>query len=185
MKQPLFIVCTLASTLCVAGCMVGPRYQRPVTNAPQVFRGATPPDINSQEHPQVVSVQGLMNEQAGVTSLGDEKWAAVFKDPTLQQLIREALANNYDTKIAAQRVLEQQDQVGITRAQQVPTLSGGGSYTALGLPSGLVKKLNSGGNGNGYTASNFFAGGVSLSAAWNLDFWGLYGARPRQRARSC
>jgi multidrug efflux system outer membrane protein len=183
MKQPLFIVCTLASTLCVAGCMVGPRYQRPVTNAPQVFREATPPDINSQERPQVVSVQGLMAEQKGVTSLGDEKWAAVFKDPTLQQLIREALANNYDAKIAAQRVLEQQDQVGITRAQQFPTLSGGGSYTALGLPSGLVKRLNSGGNGNGYTASNFFAGGVSLSAAWNLDFWGLY-RRQTEAARA-
>jgi multidrug efflux system outer membrane protein len=183
MKQPLFVVCTLASTLCVAGCMVGPRYQRPVANAPQVFRGATPPDINSQEHPQVVSVQGLINEQAGVTSLGDENWAAVFKDPTLQQLIREALANNYDAKIAAQRVLEQQDQVGITRAQQFPTLSGGGSYTALGLPSGLVKRLNSGGNGNGYTASNFFAGGVSLSAAWNLDFWGLY-RRQTEAARA-
>src|SRR5271170_7090011 len=183
MKQPLFIVCTLASTLCVAGCMVGPRYQRPVTNAPQVFREATPPDINSQERPQVVSVQGLMAEQKGVTSLGDEKWAAVFKDPTLQQLIREALANNYDAKIAAQRVLEQQDQVGITRAQQFPTLSGGGSYTALGLPSGLVKRLNSGGNGNGYSASSFYAGGVSLSAAWNLDFWGLY-RRQTEAARA-
>jgi len=183
MKQPLFIVSTLASTLCVAGCMVGPRYQRPVTNAPPVFREATPPDINSQERPRVVSVQGLMAEQAGVTSLGDEKWAAVFKDSTLQQLIREALGNNYDAKIAAQRVLEQQDQVGITRAQQFPTLSGGGSYTALGLPSGLVKRLNSGGNGNGYTASNFFAGGVSLSAAWNLDFWGLY-RRQTEAARA-
>ena len=183
MKQALLILCTLTSTLCVAGCMVGPRYQRPVTNAPQVFREATPPDINSQERRQVVSVHGLMAEQAGVTSLGDEKWAAVFRDPTLQQLIREALANNYDAKIAAQRVLEQQDQVGITRAQQFPTLSGGGSYTALGLPSGLVKRLNSGGNGNGYTASNFFAGGVSLSAAWNLDFWGLY-RRQTEAARA-
>jgi multidrug efflux system outer membrane protein len=183
MKQPRFILCTLAATLCVAGCMVGPRYQRPVTNAPQVFRGATPPDINSQERPQVVSVQGLMAEQAGVTSLGDEKWAAVFKDPTLRQLIREALANNYDAKIAAQRVLEQQDQVGITRAQQFPTLSGGGSYTALGLPSGLVKRLNSGGNSNGYGASGLYAGGVSLSAAWNLDFWGLY-RRQTEAARA-
>src|SRR3979490_1504825 len=183
MKQPLFILCTLAATLCVAGCMVGPRYQRPVTNAPQVFRRATPPDINSRERPEVVSVQGLMDEQAGVTSLGDEKWAEVFKDPTLRQLIREALANNYDAKIAAQRVLEQQDQVGITRAQQFPTLSGGGSYTALGLPNGLVKKLNSGGNGNGYTASSFYSGGVSLSAAWNLDFWGLY-RRQTEAARA-
>jgi outer membrane protein, multidrug efflux system len=185
MKQPLFILCTLASTLCVAGCMVGPRYQRPVANAPQVFREATPPDINSQEHPQVVSVQGLMNEQAGVTSLGDEKWATAFKDPTLQQLIREALANNYDAKIAAQRVLEQQDQVGITRAQQFPTLSGGGSYTALGLPSGLVKKLNSGGNGNGYTASSFTRVAFRCPRPGTWTFGDCTGARPRQRARSC
>src|SRR3984885_8783415 len=182
MKQPLFILSTLASTLCVTGCMVGPRYQRPITNAPQVFREAIPPDINSQERPQVVSVQGLMAEQAGVTSLGDEKWAAVFKDPNLQQLIREALANNYDAKIAAQRVLEQQDQVGITRSQQFPTLSGGGSYTALGLPSNLTKSLTSGNNGKGYNSS-YFAGGFSLSAAWNLDFWGLY-RRQTEAARA-
>src|SRR3984893_3682690 len=164
MKQPLFILCTLASTLCITGCMVGPRYQRPATNAPQVFRGATPPDINSQERPQVASAQGLMAEQVGVTSLGDEKWAEVFKDPTLRQLIREALANNYDVKIAAQRVLEQQDQVGITRAQQFPTLSGGGSYTALGLPSSLVNSINSSRNGGGTTAKKYYAGGVTLSA---------------------
>ena len=180
MKQPIFILCTLASTLCVTGCMVGPHYHRPATNAPQIFRGATAPDSNPQQHSsQVVSVEQLTTEQAGGPSLGDEKWAEVFKDPTLQQLIREALANNYDVKIAAQHVLEQQDQVGITRAQQFPTVSGGGSYTALGLPSSLTKSLYSGGN----TTSSFFAGGLLLSAAWNLDFWGLY-RRQTEAARA-
>jgi multidrug efflux system outer membrane protein len=166
MKQPLFILCTLASTLCVTGCTVGPRYQRPATNAPQDFRGAMAPDINSN-----------------TPSLGDEKWAEVFRDPVLQQLIREALTNNYDVSIAAQRVLEQQDQVGITRAQQFPTLNGGGSYYAVGLPSSLVKTLNSGGGGKNYAASNYYAGGVMLSAAWNLDFWGLY-RRQTEAARA-
>jgi multidrug efflux system outer membrane protein len=166
MKQSLFIIGTLASTLCVTGCMVGPRYQRPATNAPQVFRGAMAPDTNPN-----------------TSSLGDEKWAKVFQDPTLQQLIREALANNYDVKIAAQRVLEQQDQVGITRAEQFPTVSGGGSYTALGLPSGLVKKINSSGSGKGNIPSNFYSGGLTLSAAWNLDFWGLY-RRQTEAARA-
>jgi multidrug efflux system outer membrane protein len=184
MKHPLFIVCILASTLCVAGCMVGPRYQRPAVNSPDVFRGANAPEINSQEgSSQVVSVEQLTREKTKAGSLGDEKWANVFKDPTLQQLIREALANNYDVNIAAQRVLEQQDQVGITRAQQFPTLSGGGSYTALGLPSSLTKSLYSGGNGSGNTTSSFYAGGVSLSAAWNLDFWGLY-RRQTEAARA-
>jgi outer membrane protein, multidrug efflux system len=168
MKQPLFILCTLASALCVTGCTVGLRYQRPTANAPQVFRGATTPDIN----PTPIT-----------TSLGDEKWAEVFRDPILRQLIREALANNYDVQIAAQHVLEQQDQVGITRAQQFPTVSGGGSYTAIGLPSGLVNSINSSRNGGGTTAKKFFAGGVTLSAAWNLDFWGLY-RRQTEAARA-
>jgi multidrug efflux system outer membrane protein len=168
MKQPLFILCTLASALCVTGCTVGPRYRRPAANAPQVFRGATTPDIN----PTPIT-----------TSLGDEKWAEVFRDPVLKQLIREALANNYDVQIAAQHVLEQQDQVGITRAQQFPTVSGGGSYVAIGLPSNLVNSINSSRNGGGTTAKKFFAGGVMLSAAWNLDFWGLY-RRQTEAARA-
>jgi outer membrane protein, multidrug efflux system len=180
MKRLLFVVCILASTLCIAGCMVGPRYQRPAVNSPDVFRRANDPEINSQGGPgEVVSVEQLTKEKTKADSLGDEKWAEVFKDPTLQQLIREALANNYDGNIAAQRVLEQQDQVGITRAQQFPTLSGGGSYTALGLPSSLTKTLYPGGN----TTSSYFAGGLSLSTAWNLDFWGLY-RRQTEAARA-
>lgn len=183
MKHPYFVVCILVSTLCVTGCTVGPRYQRPAVNAPDVFRAANAPEVKSQGGPgQVVSVEDLKRENTKATSLGDEKWAEVFKDPILQQLIREALANNYDVNIAAQRVLEQQDQVGITRAQQFPTLSGGGSYTALGLPSSLAKSLTSGNNGKGYNSS-FFAGGFSLSAAWNLDFWGLY-RRQTEAARA-
>src|SRR5271170_5180080 len=183
MKHRLFIVCILASTLCIAGCMVGPHYQRPAVNSPDVFRAANAPEVSSQEgSSEVISVEQLTREKTKAASLGDEKWADVFKDPTLQQLIREALVNNYDVNIAAQRVLEQQDQVGITRAQQFPTLSGSGSYTALGLPSSLAKSLSSNNNGKGYNSS-YFSGGLSLSAAWNLDFWGLY-RRQTEAARA-
>lgn len=183
MKHSFLIVGTLASTLCISGCMVGPRYQRPAVNSPDVFRAATAPEVTPQvSSGQVVSVEHLTRENAKAGSLGDEKWAEVFKDPTLQHLIREALVNNYDANIAAQRVLEQQDQVGIIRSQQFPTLSGGGSYTALGLPTSLTKSLTSGNNGKGYNSS-YFAGGFSLSAAWNLDFWGLY-RRQTEAARA-
>jgi outer membrane protein, multidrug efflux system len=158
MKQPLSLLGTLISAFSMTGCMVGPHYQRPATNAPQVFRGATAPDISPN---------------STTTSLGDEKWAEVYRDPTLQQLIREALANNYDVKIAAQHVLEQQDQVGITRAQQFPTVSGGAAFTGLGLPSSLTKDLSTSSNSNS-SNSSFYDAGFTLSAAWNLDFWGLY-----------
>jgi multidrug efflux system outer membrane protein len=166
MRRPLIVIGALASILCVTGCTVGPRYQRPATNAPPTFRGAMAPDTNPN-----------------TSSLGDEKWAEVFRDPTLQQLIREALANNYDVKIAAQHVLEQQDQVGITRAGQFPTVNGGGSVIALGLPGSVVNKLNSTGSGSSNISKNLYSGGVSLSAAWNLDFWGLY-RRQTEAARA-
>jgi len=149
------------------GCRVGPNYARPAVNTPDAYRGLAP---------------NLTAGAASSQSLGDEKWADVFKDPVLRELIREALANNYDVKIAAQRILEQQDQLGITRAQQFPTVSGGGSYTAIGLPSGLVNGLNSGSSGS-KVAQNYYDGGLSLSGAWNLDFWGLY-RRQTEAARA-
>ncbi len=149
---------SLLLMLALSGCRVGPNYARPVVSTPDGFRELAP----------------SLNENASSqNSLGDEKWTEVFKDPALQELIKEALANNYDVRIAAQRVLEQQDQVGITRSQQFPSLSGGGSYTALGLPSSLVKGLSSGSSGSSIP-TNTYAGGLTLSAAWNLDFWGLY-----------
>ncbi len=56
-------------------------------------------------------------------SLGEEKWWEVFQDKQLQDLIRTALKNNYDVNIAAARILKAQAQLGITRADQLPTLS--------------------------------------------------------------
>ena len=58
MKHSFLIVGTLACTLCVPGCMVGPRYQRPAVNSSDVFRAATAPELISQENSgQVISVE--------------------------------------------------------------------------------------------------------------------------------
>lgn len=152
-------------TLMVVGCTVGPNYKRPTTSTPQSFRGALAPEI------------GPVSQT--VPSLGDQQWAAVFQDPVLQRLVTEALQNNLDLRVAAQRVLEAQAQVGITRSQQLPSLNAGGSYSALQIPSTLV-----GNNSNGTPANSFFnGGGFSASAAWNLDFWGLY-RRQTEAARA-
>ena len=66
-------------------------------------------------------------------SFGDEQWAAVYREPELQDLIRKALANNYDVRIAAQRILEQQAQVRITRSQEFPTVTVGGTGIGASL----------------------------------------------------
>ena len=56
----------------------------------------------------------------------------VFQDKELQNPIRTALNNDYDVRIAAMRVMRAQAQLGITRADQLPSLSVGGSETIRG-----------------------------------------------------
>jgi outer membrane protein, multidrug efflux system len=157
---------TLSLILLVAGCKVGPNYKRPMVATPPAYRGGQPPDIDT----------------GASASLGDQKWSEVFQDPVLADLVSEALRQNFDVRIGSERVLEQEAQVGITRAQQFPTVGVGGTYTALRLPDGVVGSNNSG-SGNNNTPTSFYGGGVSASAAWNLDFWGMY-RRQTEAARA-
>ncbi len=76
-------------------------------------------------------------------SLGDEQWAAVYREPELQELIRKALANNYDVRIAAKRILEQQAQVQITRSQEFPSITVGGTGVGATLPGSLGTQIAS------------------------------------------
>jgi multidrug efflux system outer membrane protein len=173
MKHNFRSLASLALILTSAGCKVGPNYKRPTINTPASYRGDLAPDIEP-------TTTG--------TPLGAQKWDTVFTDPVLRQLITEAIKNNYDVKIAADRVLEQQAQVGVTRAAQYPTLSAGGTYDALGLPSSLFSSLNNSGNNsstssNSKSNSNYYAGGLTASVAWNLDFWGMY-RRQTEAARA-
>jgi len=98
-----------AAGVLLCGCAIGPDYKRPPVPAPPAFRGQ-PADM-----PQL----------ADGKSFGDLRWWEVFQDPELQGLIRTALVNNYDVRIAAARVLEARAQVGITRADQLPQVSAG------------------------------------------------------------
>ena len=118
----LFRLSLLAGTMSfLAGCTVGPKYVRPNYPSPPAFRGADNAPVASDTK----------------ESLGDEQWAAVYREPELQELIRKALVNNYDVRIAAQRILEQQAQVKITRSQEFPSFTVGGNGIGATLPSSL------------------------------------------------
>src|SRR5260370_22521853 len=67
-----------------ASCAVGPNFHKPPVASLDAFRDA----------PSAVSTN----------SLADLPWWSVFKDQTLQNLIRTALTNNYDLRIAISRV---------------------------------------------------------------------------------
>jgi len=157
-----FRVIISAGVLCMAaalaGCTVGPNYKRPSYPTPPAFRGADETAVSTDAK----------------TSLGDEQWASVYREPELQDLIRKALGNNYDVRIAAQRILEQQAQVRITRSQEFPLVSVGGTAIGATLPSSI------GGNS---IPNPLVEGSFSLSASWTPDFWGLY-RRQTEAARA-
>src|SRR5579862_723261 len=131
----------------LAGCTVGPNYKRPNTDVPTAYRGLTAEEAAS----------------ASTQSLGEQKWWEVFQDERLQQLIRTALQQNYDARIAATHVLEAQEQVVQARANQLPNVNVSGSGTGQRNPSiGPIP------------AYTFNYGNLTANAAWDLDFWGKY-----------
>lgn len=154
------------------GCAVGPNYKRPAVDVPGMYRGSTADTPETAEaKPQPSQPEHAKTEQA-TESLGDAKWWDVFQDPQLQSLIRTALKNNYDVRIAATRVLQAQAQLGITRADQLPSLSAGGNVNSQQSP-----KLGP------IPAYEITQGQLTASAAYNLDFWGKY-RRATEAARA-
>ena len=146
---------TLVSVL-MTGCVVGPNYHRPKVDAPTVYRGLTPEETARNE----------------AKSFADEKWWEVLQDEQLRQLIRTALAQNYDVRIAAARILQAQAQLGITRSEQFPTINGQAS--TVDERSALTKFL---------PAFETSINQVGLSLFWDLDFWGKY-RRATEAARA-
>ncbi len=141
----------------LVGCTVGPNYKRPIVNVPQVYRSDETTAANTQN----------------VSSLGDEKWWNVFQDEQLQQLIRTALKQNFDVRIAATRILQAQEQVTITRANQFPNVGLGPSFSGVRQP-GIPHVFN---------AYSYLADELAFSASWNIDFWGRY-RRATEAARA-
>ena len=146
----------LLVVLLTAGCAVGPNYKRPSVDVPGTYRGAT-----AQEA-----------KQPAAEPLGDQKWWEVFQDQQLQGLIRTALQQNYDVRIAATRILEAQAQVVITRSDQFPAVGGG--VQAANERYAETKT---------YPQYDTSVNQVGLALRWDLDFWGKY-RRATEAARA-
>jgi multidrug efflux system outer membrane protein len=64
--------------------------------------------------------------QPSAQSLADIKWFDLFKDQKLQDLIRDALANNYDLRQAIANINAARATLGITRSEQFPQIIASG-----------------------------------------------------------
>jgi multidrug efflux system outer membrane protein len=143
MSTPRIAGFTLAALL-LAGCAVGPSYKQPDTAAPAAYR-----------------------DQAGGAggSAADLAWWDMYRDPQLTQLIRTALSDGYDTRIAAARVEESRAIASEVHGQLFP----GVGYSATADRGRNALLGNPYTQGGGATADGFDG---YLGAAWELDLWG-------------
>ncbi|MFN8628291.1 MAG: efflux transporter outer membrane subunit [Candidatus Binatia bacterium] len=139
--KPAGLLLTCLSIAMLGGCAIGPNYRRPVVETPPAYRGDTTP--------------------AAATSVADVPWWELFQDAALKGLIEEALANNYDLRIAAARVEQARYSVGVTRADLMPQIdyqadAQRGRFAFPGLQDNVT--------------GNSFMGAFQM--AWELDIWG-------------
>ena len=127
----------------LVGCAVGPNYRRPPVNVPEAFRGDT---------------------EISTHSVANLPWWQVFHDDTLQNLIRTALTNNYDLRIAATRVEQARAMAAQARAGFFPQIN----YAATAARGKNV----AGGNTPSPTGiiGDVFA--ADVNASWEIDLWG-------------
>lgn len=127
--------------LFLTGCMVGPNYQKPVSHAPEKF------------------IESQTSSTATLAS-----WWKRFNDPYLNELIQKAISNNYDLKIAVEKVTESRDFYKIEKAKLFPEIDA----TAQALRADISKNLFA--NPLLTTIFNFFR--VGFDAIWEIDIFG-------------
>lgn len=103
------VIPALLAAITLTGCTVGPNYHKPEVQVPTAYHG---PSDNAQEQ-----------AQAQAASFADLPWWQVFQDSVLQDLIRQALKQNYDLQTATERITQARAQLKVTRSNQYPQVS--------------------------------------------------------------
>lgn len=143
----------VAAFALLAGCAIGPNYQRPHVALPPQYRGAPVETADTSGKP--------------ASSIAEVSPSDLFHDARLTALLKTALSQNNDLRIAAERVLEARSQYGITRAGIFPSLDATGQYDSARTSSvGSYTFVPAGLN----LSSSYTQTGFSLS--WELDVWG-------------
>jgi multidrug efflux system outer membrane protein len=138
------VVVLAALVACVAGCAVGPDYERPKTDAPEKWR---------IDYPQAADV-------------ANTRWWEQFSDPALNGLIDTALRENRDLFIAAARVDQFIGQLTTTRSQFYPQV--GYSFDASRNRASRVGQPPLAPGADPYYS--LYQG--ALSADWQIDLFG-------------
>jgi multidrug efflux system outer membrane protein len=136
--------------LVATGCALGPNYKRPEVPTPPSWREL--PTAESE-------------------SLANTPWWEVFQDPQLQELVRIALQENKDLKIAVERVEEARARYGFTKADLWPKVDLNATGGRLRFNSGSLIHTPEG-EGVVSEATETSIWSLTADASWEIDFFG-------------
>jgi multidrug efflux system outer membrane protein len=152
-----------ASLVVLAGCAVGPDYQRPALDTPAEFRLPAAPT----------------NTVDTARSFGDLGWWEVYEDPQLVSYLHAALTNNYDIQIAASRVMQAMASSRIARSAFFPNVAAGGDIVTT-----RASKVGPSPIPSGVDPQSEFGDVFVSMPAYELDLWGrIRRANEAARAR--
>jgi multidrug efflux pump len=136
----------------LAGCAVGPDYNRPKVQTPPAFKETEGWKI---AEPNDAAPRG--------------NWWDVYNDAVLDSLVKQVQVSNQNVIAAEAQYREALALVSEARAQIFPTVTANASSTRS--QNALTAQV-SGATGAGATTSQSTSDRVSLSMAWELDVWG-------------
>lgn len=137
----------LLGSAALAGCSMEPKYVQPAAPVPPSWP---------------VGDAYLRQSEAALPAV---TYRDIFRDPRLQTLIAQALANNRDLRVAAANVRVAREQYRIQRAARLPEVTGGVGATVLG---GNRSSTTSGGDTSTRTS---FTADLAITG-FELDLFG-------------
>jgi len=138
------IVAILMTQLLLAGCAIGPNYQRPEIESPPVWQ------VDMQQAQETANTA----------------WWEQFNDPVMNDLIETALRENYDLRVATARVEEFYGLYGATRSDLFPQVGYDGSAGRVQATTKGPIPISPG------TSSQYSTYQAEFSASWEIDLWG-------------
>nr|WP_297167337.1 efflux transporter outer membrane subunit [uncultured Dysgonomonas sp.] len=141
----------LTASIGFSSCQVVNKYKTPEVDSEELFRDENPTDT---------------------TTVADLSWREYFKDPILQALIEEGLAQNFDLQIAYTRIQQAEANLSMARAAYFPNVALVGQFnqSRTSVNNAGVKDIL------GYSNTQY---GLGIAVTWEADLWGKLNRQSR------
>jgi multidrug efflux system outer membrane protein len=142
-------IVVFAAGLLAASCTMGPDYKRPIVELPSAHRGT------------------VQASTADARSLADLKWFELFRDDALTRLVETSLQQNFDLRMAAERVLQARALYRVQRSDQFPSVD-----ASVDLTSARFSRAGANRAVPPAVDPDVAYAEIGFSVGWELDVWG-------------